>query len=361
MQRPLRLQPARFSTLQARRICLIKPSALGDVVQTLPVLAALRRRFPDAYLAWVVNSPIAPLLRPISLIDEVIEFHRSALRESGAGAMRTYWSLIDRLADRRFDLVIDLQGLLRSGLMALATRAPRRIGLSSAREGAGYFYTDLIHDGPKDSPAVERYWQVARAFGVGELPKEFPLSITPAERRWAREAVGALPRPILAIHASARWETKRWPAASFAAAAKAARPASIVLVGSSAEASLLEAMGRDHRGPLVDLTARTDLRQLAATLAEVDVLLSNDSGPAHLAAAAGVPTVTVFTCTSPSRAAPFGQESRVVATSVDCRASYLKCCDRLDCMRDLVPERVAPILIEALEDSAASREPRRAA
>src|SRR5262245_16858641 len=129
----------------ARRIVLIKPSALGDVVHALPVLTALRRRFPAAHLAWVVNRTYEPLLRGHPDLDETIPFERG--RRGVWSALKYNAGFLAGLRRRRFDLVVDLQGLFRSGLMTLATGAARRVGLASAREGASWFYTDRVPDG----------------------------------------------------------------------------------------------------------------------------------------------------------------------------------------------------------------------
>ena len=118
-----------------RRIALLKPSALGDVAHALPVLSALRRRFPGAHLTWVVNRGYAPLLDGHPDLDEVLPFDRGAFR-SPLRAMGYSWRFAEELRRRRFDLVIDLQGLLRTGLMSAATGAPRKVGFAAARSAA---------------------------------------------------------------------------------------------------------------------------------------------------------------------------------------------------------------------------------
>lgn len=346
-----RLEPAPFSTLQASRICIIKPSSLGDIVQALPVLAALRERFPRARLSWVANRAYAPLLRPISLLDEVIEFDRDKYRPPGIESARAFVAFLSSLAERKFDLAIDLQGLMRSGIMAWGTRAARRIGLASAREGASLFYSDIVDDLPLEQGAVPRYWRLVQAFGAGALEKSYPLELSREERRWASDRLAGLPRPILGINAGARWETKRWPAERFAQAARALGPefgGSFVVLGGPGEEAVANAVVQRLAGSVINLCGQTSLRQLAAVLESCDALLTNDSGPMHLAAAVGIRVVAIFTCTSPERAGPFGTGHQIVQTSIDCRASYLKCCDRMDCMKELTSDRVAPVLVELL-------------
>lgn len=340
--------------LQPRRICLVKPSALGDVVQSLPVLAGLRNRWPRAHVTWVVNRSLAGLLDRHPQLDEVIEFDRSGRGWSRAAAM---FRMVRRLRREPFDLVIDLQGLLRSGLVARLTRAPRRVGLAGAREGAARFYTDVVPIADVEESAVLRYWRVAAALGCRGGPPRPVLGIGPDERGWVARQLAGLPRPWLVIHPGAQWETKRWPPESFAAVARQAhqaRGASVVLVGGPGEGRLAARAAAEIRPcPMVDLSERTSLLQLAAVCEAGDVFLAGDTGPLHLAAAIGAPVVAVFTCTSPRRAGPYGPGNRVVATEVDCAASYLRRCETLACMSELTPGRVGPSVLAALDDAAA--------
>ncbi|MBY0458667.1 MAG: glycosyltransferase family 9 protein, partial [Gemmataceae bacterium] len=160
-----------LARLDARRIALIKPSALGDIVHTLPVLTALRTRFPTARMTWVVNAAYEPLVAGHLDLTDTLAFDRTACR-GVRGTLRTAVAFARELRRRRFDLVIDLQGLLRSGLMALATGAKVRVGFRDAREGSRYAYTHALKSpGKLEAHAVERMWTVAEAFGVGHLPK----------------------------------------------------------------------------------------------------------------------------------------------------------------------------------------------
>lgn len=332
----------------ARRVCLIKPSALGDVVQTLPILAALRWRYPTAHLSWVVNRSYADLLEGHPDCVDVIPFDRHA---RGRSWWRGVAQLARRLRSAEFDLVCDLQGLLRTGLMSAATRAARRVGLSTAREGAGWFYTDVVDVPTLDMPAVERYWLLVAALGAAEAPKKFRIGLSADDRRWAAGELHSLARPLLALHPGAHWMTKRWPPEQFIALARRAQAAcgaGVVIVGGPDDVAVAERIAAALEGPTRCLAGRTSLKQLAALLADADVLVSGDSGPMHLAAAVGTPVVALFTCTSPVRAAPYGEGHRVVATRVHCAASYLKRCGSLACMSELSVARVWPALSAAL-------------
>jgi lipopolysaccharide heptosyltransferase I len=336
-----------------RRIALIKPSALGDIVHSLPFLTALRRRFPRAHLAWVVNRGYEPLLRGHPDLDEIIPFDRNLLRRNWLKGGVEYFEFLRRLHGRRFDLVVDLQCLLRTGMMALATGARCRIGLSSAREGARLCYTHVIADQRErdSSHAVERYWRVAQALGVQSTQRHFRLAIDPQARQWAQQLLRSCPRPWLAVGVGARWLTKRWPPEHFAeliARAQAQTGATAIFVGAGDEAELSRHAAARLSGPVCQLAGKTTLPQLVALLAEVDVMLANDTGPLHLAVALGRAVVAPYTCTLISATGPYGQDERAVATGVACHGSYLKRCASMHCMQELTPDRLWPTLHQLL-------------
>ena len=153
-----------LSTIEPERVCIIKPSSMGDVVHAMPILAALRGRWPSAHLSWVVNRPFSELLEGHRHLDELIVYDRGrrGFDRAGIGSMAT---LLGRLGRGRFDLTIDLQGLMRSALMVAATRARVRVGMADAREGARWFYTHRI-DAPRlGMHAVDRALRLPRAWG----------------------------------------------------------------------------------------------------------------------------------------------------------------------------------------------------
>jgi heptosyltransferase I len=336
-----------------RRIALIKPSALGDIIHSLPVLTALRQRFPRAHLAWVVNRAYAPLLQGHPDLDEIIPFDRHLLRQSWLYGAQTSLRFLRGLRSHHFDLVVDLQCLLRTGIMALATGARCRLGLSSAREGAAYCYTHLIDDHRADGNvhAVERYWRVAQALGSASRQRHFRLRIDPAARRWAQELLRGCPRPWLAVGVGARWLTKRWPPEFFAELVRRAQAqtgGTALFVGAADEAVLARQAAGLLTGPVCQLAGKTTLPQLVALLAEVDVMLANDTGPLHLAVGLGRAVVAPYTCTLVRATGPYGQDDRAVETSVGCHGSYLKRCARMDCMSELTPDRLWPALQQIL-------------
>jgi heptosyltransferase-1 len=334
-------------TKTPERIAIIKPSALGDIAHSLPVLSALRRQFPVSHLAWIVNRGYAPILEGHADLDEVIPFDRAALRKSWIKGSVEFGRFLHRLRRQRFDLVIDLQGLFRTGLMTLATGAAVRIGLASAREGAYLGYTHRIDDRDGVRHAVDRYWRVIEALGDAPSQKKFHVPVHDDARQWVQTTLVNYPQPWFAIGVGSRWLTKRWPPEHFADLVKRAQAAfggTAIFVGAPEEADLaIQAATRLH-GPFAQLTGKTTLPQLVAVLAACDVMIANDTGPLHLAVALGRPVVAPYTCTLIEKTGPYQQDANAVGTSIWCRGSYLKTCLRMECMDELTPARLWPPL-----------------
>jgi ADP-heptose:LPS heptosyltransferase len=324
-----------------RRIVVIKPSALGDVVQSLPLARVLQTAWPGAEVHWVINREFESLLVGHPRLAGTIPFQRR-------GGIGSYLRLLSDLRARRFDLVLDLQGLLRTGVMTRATGAAVRLGLQTAREGSHLACTGLIPGTERAVPAHARYWHVAEWLGLGAEPRGLELAISAQEDDWARGLLRDLPRPVVAVHAGAAWVTKRWPPAQFAQALTGLAGTAL-LVGSGGELPLAQGVAAGLEGTgtrVLNLAGQTSLKQLAALLSRVDGVLSNDSGPMHLAAGLGTPVVGLFTCTSPVQSGPVplgrvpgrsqpvglddlagvGRQHALVATSVACAASYRKEC-----------------------------------
>ena len=350
----------RVRRLEPRKICIIKPSSLGDVVHCLPILPALRRQFPSSRISWVVNSAFRSLLEGHPDLDRVIAYERGGSGISTRGVIATS-RLCGVLLGEKYDLTIDLQGLLRSGLMTAATRATIRVGMADAREGAGWFYTHQVRRLAPRAPRGR----------PGSQGRDSRWASRTASRRsccrwatrksgWAREVLARVPRPRLILNLGARWLTKRWPPQHFAELARRAAAefgAGLVTVGSAEDRPLAEALGH-HLGsvPFLDLIGRTSLLQLAALARESDIFLSNDTGPLHLAAAAGATVIGIYTCTDPRLTGPYGPRAATVRSCVWCAPSFRKTCDRLECLAELTPDRVWPTvrdrLIQTLEPAA---------
>lgn len=337
--------------LSPQRILLIKPSSLGDVVHALPVLAALRGAHPDAHIAWLVGDRFAPLLENHPLLDEVIRFDRTRLGRMWRSprVFVEFWRFVARIRRKRFDLVIDLQGLLRSGLLSFFSGAGRRVGFADAREGAWLFYRRRVRCPPSSEHAVERNLAVAEVLGLSVDRPEFPLGLGPSERADARELLsqtaGESIESFMAVVPGARWETKRWPAEKIAALIDRIHAEGLprcVLLGASGDRQFADQVVASCKTGVVDLAGRTTLRQLVALIDLADRVVCHDSGPMHIAAALDKPTVAIFGPTNPARTGPYSPSAKVVAHPVECAPCYYRECpyQHHHCMRQLDVETV---------------------
>lgn len=334
-----------FRTLHPHRIAILKPSALGDVVQTLPLLPVLRERFPSSRITWIIQRELQDLVSGHPDLDDILCLDR-----------RPRWSdvgpFVSALRQRRFDLIFDLQGLLRSAVITRLSGARWRVGLETAREGAAYACNVIIPGTGRLIPAHARYWRVAEALELGHRPQTSLITTNVTDFERAKGWLQHLPRPILAVQWGAKWITKRWPLESFRSLLlKAGRRwgGSVVIVGGRGEATecewLCEQLQTAADGPVtLSLAGRTSIKELAAVLAQVDAVVSNDSGPLHLGAALGRPAFGLFTCTSPIRSGPPGDRHVMISTEIACAASYKKTCphhgsQHMACHQELTVER----------------------
>ncbi len=324
------------------RILIIKPSSLGDIVHALPTLSALRARFPKASISWLVKREWADLLHRVERLDRVWPVR---------GGLHGWLAQVRGLRAARFDLVVDLQGLLRSGLMAWLAGSPVRVGFANAREGSPWFYTQSVGVPDPDMHAIDRYLLVARALGA-TVPAQPVYALRPtiadhdrvARLRQTKGLSGG--RPWIAMAVSARWPTKRWPAAYFAETAdriQQERLGRVALIGGPDDREVAEQVMREMKTEAADLVGACSVGLLPALLQTASLLLSNDSGPMHVAAAVGTPVVALFGPTSPARTGPRGADHLVLRNPVPCSPCFSKRCRNatfLDCLKGISPGEV---------------------
>ena len=321
---------------EPKRILIIKPSALGDIVLALPALSALRRSFPEARISWFVRPEFAPLLEGHPYISDVILFDRKQLskwwrsRES-FNALR---SLVKQLKAGEFDLVFDFQGLFRTGYFSWVTGCKRRFGNAQGRELAHLFYTDKISQDASSIHLVDYYLKIvvaASAQAPSTLPPSLTLRRTGRYEGQAGETEFKLPQDAgvaekidkllksqgvngeyVVIVPGAAQANKRWPIERFAELADKIGERfglSIVATGSQGEREYIDAIGKR----VVNLAGKTTVRELIPLMKNASLVVSNDTGPGHIAAAMGVPIVMIFGPTNPARVCPYKRPECVVA------------------------------------------------
>lgn len=321
----------------AKRVLVIKLSSLGDLFHALPAVHSLKVS-SGAVIDWVTQTEYVDLVRCFTDVNRVIAFERRRFLPRLGAFLRD-------LRRDRYDLVIDLQGLLKSGLTAFLARGGERIGPPFHREGSALFYS-RVAGVRRDGHAVARNLDVVRALGAEPLAESFPVRFP----EYRLDGAG----PRVAIVPSSRWASKNWPAASYgevAAALKQLARASVYLVGSPADAAVCGEVARAAGGGVTDLAGRTSLLEMGGLLQRMDLVIGNDSGPIHMAAAVGTPVLAVFGPTDESRTGPYGPRHRVMADpALLCRPCFRRTCLRrvTGCMRGITPQAVTGAALEML-------------
>ncbi len=321
-----------------RKILIIKPSSLGDIIHSLPFLKVMHDIFPAAEIHWVVARGLEGVLEQHPMVDRVITINKDSWKRPGniRQTATEFTGLAHHLRKEAYDLVVDLQGLLRSSIIAAMTGARVRVGFREAREGGVFFYTHRV-EGGKELHAVDRYLRIASALG-GDIPEvKFPMPLVKAsqEVKELKERIGE----YAVIVPGARWPSKQWPAERFGTLAAMLDMPSI-LVGSAADVQASQDIAERSRGKAVSCAGQTEMKDLFSLLRDARVVISNDSGPMHIAAAYGRPVVAIFGPTNPVRTGPYGTSHLVARTNLRCAPCYKKKCGELKCMTDIAVERV---------------------
>jgi heptosyltransferase I len=329
-----------------RKILVIKPSSLGDVVHSLPFLYSLSEHFPFAKIHWVIARGIEGVLEGNPMVSKLWIINKDRWKNLGKikGTLSEMGRLVKGLKDEAYDIVIDLQGLMRSGLIAKATGAPIRIGFKEAREGSALFYTHRI-EGGRDVHAVDRYLKVVQALGGGIGEVQFPLPLIKESEKI--RLLRSDREDYIVIVPGARWETKKWPAENFVTLASLLQTKSII-VGGSAERSLSEKIQEQSKGKALSMAGETDIMDLIWLIRGAKCVVTSDSGPMHIAAACGIPVVAIFGPTSPARTGPYGTKNIILKSDLACAPCYKRKCGDLKCMKGILVEQVFKAVTEAL-------------
>ena len=332
------------------KILILKPSSLGDVIQALPVLRLLKLHFRDAEIYWWIDSSLAPLLEGDPDLAGIVRFERK--RWSSVANWPEMFRSIRWLRAQRFDWVIDLQGLMRSGIFSWLSRGKFLVGLDNLREGnregARLFY-DLAVRTPKGMHAVERYLSVLPALRV-PVDKPFqwlperPQITTDIKAKWPE--LKAASRWI-AIQPGARWDTKRWPVENFTKLvgllAQKHPDVHFAVFGSADERQFGEIISVAAPERILNLCGRTSLQEMIEWLRQCELMITNDTGPMHVAAALGVPLIALFGPTDPHSTGPYGQLENVIRTGLPCSPCFNSTClwaTPLECLVAISPEKV---------------------
>jgi lipopolysaccharide heptosyltransferase I len=337
------------------KVLILKPSSLGDVIHALPVLRMLKKHLPTAQVFWWIDSTIKDLLTADPDLTGLFSFERQQWH-TAEGALSIIRSILD-MRKLQFDLIIDLQNLLRSAIVGWLANGTTYIGLDQRRELAHLFYDHAVNPPYASSQhAVEQnlavidYLSIPRTWDFVWLPKKnhaiatIQSLIDPSITTW------------IAICPGARWTTKKWPATYFAQTARLIAEtlpnARLIILGTRLDAAAADVIKSQVRDRCVDLTGRTSLPQLIEIIRICRVTISNDSGPMHISAAVGTPVVAVFGPTDPKRTGPYKIPSRIFQANlpcVPCDRNKCRVTPTFKCMHSITPEVVAMAAIELFD------------
>jgi heptosyltransferase I len=303
-----------------RSIAVLRMSALGDVVMTLPLLRTLQKAFPAAKLHWIVSRPFHTIVEGVSGVELiVIDKPRGPL---------SFWRLWRQLRPYSFDWLLVPQASMRANLVTLVTRARRKIGFGAlhSRDLQRYFVNETVPAEPEH--LIDSFLQFATYVGAREHVLEWSLPLRPEEHVWARTQVEECTGVKLAVVLAASKPERNWPVARYCEALErlAARwPLGVVLIGGpgAAERALAGELHKALRIPLLDMVGRTDLRQLAALLGQVDALLAPDTGPLHIAQAMGKPVVGLYAVAPSKKTGPYVEPQWTVDVFAEAAATIL--------------------------------------
>lgn len=341
------------------RILIVKLSSIGDVVHTLPAAALLRRSLPGARIAWVAERRASAILKDSPVIDELIEIDTRGWRKQMLSSM-TLDEIRARLASLRgprgdngsgasVDVAIDFQGLLKSGLVAKASGAPRRIGFESdeLREKASRFFLSEQVKTAHCKHVIEKNLALARRAISQATPEreiilngpasryDFPISVSAGDEQYIAQVINERGQRFAIINPGGGWPTKLWPAQSYGRLADRLHSehglVSFITYGPGEE-SLAQAVASSSRSGVARPFAST-LKQFVALARRADLFVGGDTGPLHLAAASGAPIVGIYGPTSPERNGPFDKRDITVGRDLWCRDDcHRRSCWHWECM-----------------------------
>ena len=345
----------KLSPEKIEKILIIRLSAIGDVVHCLPTLRILRQKFPQAQISWAVDELTANLLEGHPYLSQVIVIPARDLEKKLKKLSTLSQSISDikkiarQLREEKFDLVIDLHGLLKSGLVSYFTRAPIRLVYPLARDFSQFFATHRVPLISSSPHVVDKYLDTVRYLGLEIDKVEFPLGLGKKEEAFAErffKASGlAKEQLLLGLNPGASRLNKQWPPQKFAQLGDRLIKqynCQIIIFGSPGDLPLVREIASQMKSTPILAGGKTSLKELSALISRCDLLVSGDTGPLHLAVAAQVPVVALFGPTDYHYSGPYGEKKQVVSKQLLCGPCFRKgdCPRKTICLKGIEVEQV---------------------
>lgn len=350
-----------------KKILVVRLSAVGDVVRTVPAVQAIRNRFPDSTIHWLVEDRCAEMIHGLNCIDATVQVPRRRWKKIGAlGKLRGFLQFTRELRQAHYDLYIDIHGILKSGLYGAMARIPRRVGYPRgiAKEWNTLFSTEIIPAKPRRMSRYERNFLMARYFDPEAREMRPALPLDEHDRNFAREflrkqGLGSGGFAFLYPGTSPRGRYKRWLPERYGQLVDQLAALDIpCLVGwGPGEEPIVESLRATASAQPV-IPPLTTLKELAALIESARVFIGGDTGPMHMASLLGTPVVTIFgpsdpVINEPARFTPF----RIVRANADCSPCRKKNCDHLTCLTEITPDQVMSATTDLLHETGRNQNP----
>ncbi len=330
--------------MSVENFLIIRTSSLGDILHALPAFAALRKKRPEARIAWAVEQKGKEILDLVPGLDEIIIVGTPGWRKN---------------IRRKNQVACDFQGLIKSGFIAFLSLSGKRLGYhrQNLKEPlASIFYTDQLEEISEADHVIAKNLKLLTLVGINEEKYEFPLAVPEAIRNAVKEKIGRLEdrsgRKLVLFNVGAAWPTKRWFSENWIAVLKdlASEPIfPLLLWGSPEEEAIAQ---RIHRETGIPLAPFLSVKEIMALLKDTSLLVSGDTFAMQAACALDVPVVGIFGPTNPKRNGPFLSRDKIAYHEMSCSRCYRRSCDSLECLKLIKPEEITPLIRQSLQENA---------
>ncbi len=337
-----------------KKILIILHGSIGDVTRAIPLANLLRRAYPKATLAWAIEPLAFPLVEDHPAVDEVILFDRDHWWTS-------IFPFLRRIRSERFELVLDLQRHLKSGLISWWSRAPLRLGFHrrDAKEFNWLFNNRHIAQADKEVSKLFHYLKFAESLGIKPAPIEWGFRLKPEEEKRVDRLLQEAGSSFAVFFVGSSWESKQWfqdATAQCAAEVQKRFGLEIVLLGGKQDIPFAEGVEHFESLRVINCAGQTSLRESIGILARARIAIGPDTGLMHLSAAVGTPVVSLWGATSPARTGPYGNEDLIIQGKAACSPCYRRRCPigRV-CMQSIDVQEVTSRVAKAIAKKCGQR------
>lgn len=351
--------------MSPKKILIVRLSAIGDVLHCTPLTKALRQNYPNAKISWIIGDKSKDILLGNPYLDEIVVWNKeewaTLLKTDLLAGFRAFRALEKALQAEQYDMVVDVHAQLIPGLITWRSGAPIRVGFSNAKELAPLFY-NLKAPQIRKRPITQQYLGVLEALGISEYDAEMIMPIAPenhqkAAQVWENYKISATDK-VIVLNPSTTWMTKCWPPDYFAQLGNCLlqeKGVKIVLTGAKSDIPLVSQIKEKIDGDIIDIAGATSLKDLAAIARKCHLFVSGDTGPLHIAAAVGAPTLSIFGPTDPKVYTPSGEHHASIVTPAPCRLCRKRKCSKFVCMEQIEPKMVYQQALKLLQRNTAVR------